>query len=165
MSTSQSSGTPGQFTGRHMLLATSAFFAVIVTVNVGMAVVASRSWTGLVVPNSYVASQEFEEKRLSHSAQVAAGWVASLSVTAGRARLVIVDGAGNPVDLGPVTLRVNRPVGGHEDQQVAFERDAEGIYMATVSLASGTWDAVVSAVGTVLGPFELHERIRIEDAP
>ncbi len=37
-----------------------AFFGVIIAVNVTMATIAIASWTGLVVQNSYVASQEFE---------------------------------------------------------------------------------------------------------
>ena len=39
-----------------------AFFGVIIAVNVVMATLASTSWTGLVVENSYVASQEFNRK-------------------------------------------------------------------------------------------------------
>ena len=63
-----------EFTGRHMWLLALSFFGVIITVNVVMATLAIRSWTGLAVDNSYVASQEFEEKRLAHEKQRAAGW-------------------------------------------------------------------------------------------
>ena len=63
----------------------------------------ARTWTGLVVENSYVASQEFEGLRLAHEKQIAAGWKASFTYTPGDVRLVIVDGKGQPVDLGDVT--------------------------------------------------------------
>ena len=89
MSTAKSKG----FTGFHMWMLALCFFGVIIAVNVTMATFAMRSWTGLVVDNSYVASQEFEEKRLAHEAQRAAGWDAVLTYRPGAARLVIVDGA------------------------------------------------------------------------
>ena len=50
------------FSGRHMLLTMLAFFGVIIGVNLTMAWFARSSWTGLVVENSYVASQEFNAK-------------------------------------------------------------------------------------------------------
>ncbi len=49
-----------EFTGRHMWLLAVSFFGVIISVNIVMAVSAARTWTGLVVENSYVASQEFQ---------------------------------------------------------------------------------------------------------
>ena len=42
------------FTGWHMAVITISFFAVIIAVNLTLAVFASTSWTGLVVANSYV---------------------------------------------------------------------------------------------------------------
>lgn len=153
-----------EFTGRHMGLAIGAFFGVIIAVNVGMAVVSSTSWTGLVVQNSYVASQEFEDKRIAHEAQQAAGWNASFLYVPGRAELAVVDGAGKPVDLGTVTLKVNRPVGGHDDQAVTFERTADGAYGVDLKLDVGVWDALVEATSTPEGRFELRERFSVREA-
>jgi nitrogen fixation protein FixH len=158
----QLQSTPGTFTGRHMWLLAIAFFGVVISVNVGMAIVASTSWTGLVVDNSYVASQEFEEKRLAHEKQQAAGWQASFIYAPGIANVVIVDGTGNPVDLGPVSLQLNRPVGGHDDQAVVLERAPGGGYHAMLDLGAGVWEALVTAVETPLGPFELHERFTVK---
>lgn len=153
---------PRAFTGRHMWLLVIGFFGVIIAVNVGMAIVASTSWTGLVVTNSYVASQEFEEKRLAHQAQKAAGWQATFTYSPGHAKLIVIDSAGDPIDLGAVTLKVNRPVGGHDDQAVALERALDGGYAAPLHLAAGVWDALVQADETVKGSFELHERFSVE---
>lgn len=156
--------TAGTFTGRHMWMLALGFFGVIIAVNIGMATVAMRSWTGLVVDNSYVASQDFEEKRLAHEAQIAAGWHAELSYVPGTARLVIIDKANAPVDLGAVMLQLNRPVGGHDDQVVLFTPDADGSYSAAVELPDGLWEAKVTADTTALGPFELRARIRVTGA-
>ena len=151
----------GEFTGRHMALLAVSFFGVIISVNVGMAVVSSTSWTGLVVDNSYVASQEFEEKRIAHDKQLAAGWQASFTYAPGIAQLIVKDGAGNPVDLGPVSLLINRPVGGHDDEKLTLNRSADGGYTATITLGEGVWDVVATA-STGTGPFELHERFKVD---
>jgi len=151
----------GEFTGKHMALLAVSFFGVIIAVNVGMAVVSSTSWTGLVVDNSYVASQEFEEKRLAHDRQKAAGWQASFTYAPGLAQLIVRDGGGNPVDLGPVSILINRPVGGHDDEKLTLNRSADGGYTATVTLAEGVWDVMATAT-TDTGPFELHERFKVE---
>lgn len=156
-----SRASSGEFTGRHMLMLTFGFFGVIIAVNVGMAVVASTSWTGLVVKNSYVASQEFEEKRLAHAEQVAAGWKATFTYSAGVASLTIVDAAGGRIDLGEVGLQINRPVGGHDDQQVTLEPMPDGGYAAPVELAPGVWEVLVTAPATPKGVFELHERFTV----
>lgn len=154
------------FTGFHMWVLAISFFGVIITVNVGMAVLASRSWTGLVVQNSYVASQEFETKRLAHEKQKAAGWRAIFTYSAGRARLAVTDDANAALDLGEVVLSLHRPVGGHDDQQVTLARTADGRYEAAIAkLSEGVWDAAIVAPETALGPFELRERIRVERAP
>jgi nitrogen fixation protein FixH len=155
--------TRGEFTGRHMWLIVVAFFGTIIAVNATMAVVASTSWTGLVVKNSYVASQEFEARRLAHLAQVGAGWTASLSYADGMA-VLLVTGAGGAIDLGEPVLQINRPVGGHDDQHVVLTPQADGSYSGPVRLDTGVWEARVEVPETVLGPFELHERFRIGGA-
>ena len=154
---------PGTFTGRHMLFVMFAFFGTIIAVNITMAVFSATSWTGLVVTNSYVASQEFETKRLAHLQQQAAGWEPSFVFAGGVATLTIRDGAGAPVDLGKVTVKLNRPVGGHDDQQLELTRGPDGSYAVAATLGTGVWDAWVEAPETALGPFELHERFKLEE--
>jgi len=160
---SQARANKGEFTGRHMALLAVSFFGVIISVNVGMAVLSSTSWTGLVVENSYVASQEFEEKRIAHEKQLAAGWQSNFTYAAGIAQLLVKDGAGNPVDLGPVSLLINRPVGGHDDARLSPDRGADGSYSAPVTLGDGVWEAVATA-DTSTGPFELHVRFKVGNA-
>ena len=152
-----------EFTGRHMALLAVGFFGVIIAVNVTMAVIASTSWTGLVVENSYVASQEFEAKRLAHAAQLEAGWTTSLDYAGGNAVLTVRDATGKSVRLRDPVLQLNRPVGGHDDQHVSLILQPDGSYAAPVTLGPGVWEAVVDAPQTKLGPLELHERFRIEE--
>lgn len=159
--TSSSGPRRGEFTGKHMWLVVIAFFGTIIAVNITMAVVSATSWTGLVVENSYVASQEFDDRRAAHQAQLDAGWTSRLSYAGATALLSVTDGTGQPVDLGTPVLQINRPVGGHDDQQVALTRRADGTYAGPVTLGPGVWEAIVDVPVTVLGPFEIHERFSI----
>ena len=153
------------FTGRHMLLAMVAFFGVIIAVNVLMAIAAARTWTGLVVANSYVASQEFQAKEDAAHRQRALGWRPALSLSAGRVSLIVTDGSGAVVELGDVSLQVNRPVGGHDDQLVALVRNLAGGYEAPLALLPGVWDLTIRAPLAPEGPFELHRRITVGSGP
>lgn len=154
--------SPRQFTGRHMALVMVGFFGVVVAVNITMAISASVTWTGLVVPNSYAASQEYQMKRDALYEQKGLGWRAALSYTPGSMRFTINDGAGASVDLGNITIQFNRPVGTNEDQIVTVSRSADGRYEAPLVLASGVWDATVTSAPTAHGPFEFHQRFRVE---
>lgn len=152
----------GEFTGLHMWLLAIGFFGVIIAVNITLAVFSSVSWTGLVVDNTYVASQEFDDKRLAHKRQVEAGWTSSLTYVEATAILAVTDGGGTAIDLGTPTLQINRPVGGHDDQKVTLTRQHDGTYAGPVTLGPGVWEARVDVAETPLGPFEIHERFRIE---
>ena len=151
-----------RFTGWHMWALAIAFFGVIIGVNVWMAVVSARSWTGMVVEDSYIAGQQFETQRKAHDEQAKAGWSPTFLYLPGAAKLVIVDGAGHPVNLGDVKVLINRPVGGHEDQNLTLSRKADGSYEAPLTLPDGAWDATVSAQNTPLGPFQLVRRFFVE---
>ena len=54
-----------RFTGWHFTAIITAFFGVVIAVNLTMAVFATRTFGGVVVENSYVASQTFDRDRLA----------------------------------------------------------------------------------------------------
>jgi nitrogen fixation protein FixH len=152
---------PGEFTGRHMLLVTVAFFAVIIGVNITMAVFATTTWTGLVVQNSYIASQEFNDREAARRAQMAAGWRPSVTYGKGEIILAVTAAGGGSVVLDRVTLDVSRPIGTGDDRHLDLARRPDGTSAAALVLEAGVWNAVLRA-DTPLGPFELHERLLIE---
>ena len=51
--------TAKRITGRTMTAILCAFFGVVIAVNILMATIATRTFGGVVVENSYVASQEY----------------------------------------------------------------------------------------------------------
>ncbi|UJW85565.1 FixH family protein [Devosia sp. SL43] len=154
-----SKASSGEFTGRHMLLITVAFFGVIVTVNAIMAVSASRTWTGLVVQNSYVASQEFQEKADAISAQHKAGWSFGISYEAG-VLVLTSEGNARSLELADVQAFIHRPVGGHDDATIALSATPRG-YEAPIDLASGAWDVSITTAPTSLGVVEREARISV----
>lgn len=146
-----------EFTGRHMLIVIVSFFSVVIGVNLAMAISASRTWTGLVVDNSYVASQEFQVKADAAHAQNAAGWTMDIAYDAGTLRARITEN-GKGLAVTGVTAFVHRPVGGHDDVTVPLAAAADG-YTGAIALAPGVWDVTVSTAPTDLGVIERETRI------
>jgi nitrogen fixation protein FixH len=136
---------PGEFTGRHMLIIMIAFFGVIIGVNVLMATVASRSWTGLVVKNSYVASQNFNAEMEAARKQARLGWSSQVQVDANAVSARISDRDG-PLAALTVELKLSRPTNEASDQSVMLAETAAGRYAAPVDLNPGVWNAELIAL-------------------
>jgi len=150
------------FTGRHMLAITLSFFAVVIGVNGYMAYSSSRTWTGLVVENSYVESQKFDATQKRMAEQKALGWQFEFAFDAGAVRFAILDRDGAPLKLGAVTLTVQRPVGGHDDQTLDMALNADGTYSSAMPLPPGSWDAIVVADPTPHGRVEFQRRFSVK---
>ena len=127
-----------EFTGRHMLAIMLGFFGVIIAVNVTMATFARTSWSGFVVRNSYVASQQFNDRVAAARAQQALGWSVRLTVVEGAARVSLADREGNPVALDAARLEFRSPASDADDGLVDFA-DTDGAFEARLPLADGLW--------------------------
>lgn len=134
-----------QFTGWHMLAVMVLFFGVVIGVNVFMAYSAISTWTGLVVENSYVASQAFNAKLKNARAQQAMGWQGGLDYSDGRLVFTLKDGAGVPLEPSEVIIELSRPIGVVGDQTVTLERAPNGDYVTNVALEPGVWNAAILA--------------------
>ncbi len=139
MAAPKSRPQPGEFTGRHMLIIMLAFFGVIITVNLTMAVIAGRSWTGLVVPNSYVASQNFNEELAEAARQNARGWRSALAYRDGAIQFDLQDRDGEPIILSDMQAAVGRPAFEQDDRRVALTHTTSGRYRAELPLDVGVW--------------------------
>ncbi|TRL39062.1 FixH family protein [Rhizobium straminoryzae] len=133
------------FTGWHMLAVVCLFFGTIISVNFYMAYQAVHSWSGLVVDNTYVASQQFNGKVAEAKALNASGISGTLTARDGLIRYVISDEAGQPVFADQVTAIFKRPVGDHQDFEVALTDVGKGAYEVSHPVAQGYWIADVSA--------------------
>nr|WP_257317747.1 FixH family protein [Shinella pollutisoli] len=132
------------FTGWHMLGVMVLFFGTIITVNLVMAWNATRSWSGLVVQNTYVASQEFNGKVAEAKAFAASGIEGALTVEAGRVVYRVVDAGGAPLAADSVTAIFKRPVDEREDFSLALVPDGPGLFVAERAVPAGQWVVDIS---------------------
>ncbi len=132
------------FTGKHMLALVLAFFGVVIGVNALMATLAVRSWTGLVVKSTYVASLEFNDKLAASQAQADLNWKVGLTYQEGILQFDLTDDQNQPVNVQSVNIEVSRPIGIAEDRTLDLERIGEGFGIAT-DIPSGVWNVVIRA--------------------
>lgn len=132
------------FTGWHMAGVMVLFFGTIITVNLIMAWNASNSWSGLVVPNTYVASQQFNGKVAQARALAASGIEGDLTVKEGRIAYRVIDGRGVPLAADDVSAVFKRPVDERKDFTVALEPAGEGLFVADRPVPAGQWIVDIS---------------------
>lgn len=155
-------GQKGTFTGWHMLGLTASFFLLVIAVNMFMAYSAISTWTGLVVENSYVASQEFNTKQATARARDAAGWAGALVYENGALRFSLTGGDGKPVVLDGVRLEINRPIGIKGDRTLDLLPSPDGTHMAQIDLDSGVWIAEIVAKVPGAADYEHHARLIVD---
>ena len=152
---------PREFTGKHMLLVVFLFFGTIITVNLIMAYNATRSWTGLVVKNSYVESQKFNDYLAAEAAQKALGWQGSVAYDKGLLSYKLLDKTGSPIKVEYAEAEVRRPSHEREDQMLTLY-PANDRYEATFELGYGAWDVFVTTKGADGTPYVHRERILVQ---
>jgi len=124
------------FTGWHMTAILVSFFGVVIAVNLTMATLATSTFGGVQVQNSYVASQHFNTWLEQAEEQDALGWDATTErLEDGRLR-VTVSGPGPAAEL---VASARHPVGRHPDQQMAFDRAADGSFVSREALPAERW--------------------------
>ena len=146
------------FTGWHMAGVMVAFFGTIITVNLIMAWNASNSWSGLVVPNTYVASQQFNGKVAEAKALAASGIEGSLSVEGGRVTYRVVDATGAPVLADDSSAVFKRPVDERKDFTLAMVSVGPGLFAIEHDVPAGQW--VVDISTTRDGEKVFHQTVR-----
>jgi len=125
-----------EFTGRHAAMVFVSAFAVIIGVNILLAVQAVRTFPGLEVSNSYVASQEFDTRR---NAQHALGWSVRADARDGLVILSISNRSGAPVRVVELDATLGRATHVRDDIAPDFVFDGTA-YVAPVELAKGNWN-------------------------
>jgi nitrogen fixation protein FixH len=151
-----------RFTGKHMFLIMAAFFGTIIAVNGFMAYKASNSWTGLIVKNGYVASQDFNAKVEEARRQSARGWTGDISYGSGKVSLTLADKTGRPVQLTNIQAAVGRPAFEGRDHRLELSDMGRGLYQANDVLEPGAWQITVLA-DSAEGPYRLEKRILVKD--
>lgn len=131
------SSARGRFTGRHMAAIMVAFFAVVIAVNLVMARLAGATFGGVVVDNSYVASQHFNHWLDEAAAQKALGWKADARRAADGRLTITVSGV--PEGHAVLTAVARHPLGRAPDRELAFARLSDGRFRSLEALPAGRW--------------------------
>ncbi|MBK9010280.1 FixH family protein [Novosphingobium sp.] len=135
--------TTGPFTGRHITIIMVAFFAVVIAVNLLMARYATSTFGGVVVENSYVASQNFNKWLDEAEREKALGWTAEATRTADGRIAISLSGA--PAQGLALGAHARHPLGRLPDQDLTFRREADGRFVSEQALPAGRWRLRIEA--------------------
>lgn len=152
---------PREFTGYHMFGVLVLFFGTIITVNLVMARFAITTWTGLVVENSYVASQEFNEKAAEMKAIAALGYRVDLDSSGKGFYLDLSDRTGAPVSSDLVVIQFHHPVGQVGDETLTLMPQGHGRFATSATLPEGEWIASVTVTDGDATVYKRAHRIHI----
>ncbi|MBP9046712.1 MAG: FixH family protein [Tabrizicola sp.] len=130
-----------ELTGKHVFAITASAFAVIIGVNILLAVKAVSTFPGLEVDNSYVASQGFNARK---AAQETLGWSMTPGYEQGRMTLAFHGADGQPVQVQDLQVLVGRTTEAKDDAFPVFVQDG-AVYAAEVPLHKGKWMVKVTA--------------------
>ncbi|OGS51763.1 MAG: hypothetical protein A3J40_08540, partial [Erythrobacter sp. RIFCSPHIGHO2_12_FULL_63_10] len=121
---------------RHMVMVLVIGFGVVVAVNFFMAARAANSFNGVVVENSYVASQKFNGWLDKAQRGHALGWQAEIGRDA--AGHLLVETSGVPANAR-VRAQLRRPLGDAGLELIALTKSDAGLYRSQVPLEQGRW--------------------------
>lgn len=147
-----------ELTGKHVLVITVSAFAVIIGVNLLLAVKAVSTFPGLEVQNSYVASQGFDARK---AAQEALGWTMTPTYAEGRLTLAFTDRDNLPVTVDNLQVLVGRTTETRYDAFPAFTREGDR-YTADLPLADGKWMVKVTATSADGTLFEQRSELFVK---
>ncbi len=128
--------------GWHVATIFALAFGIIISVNLVLAVSAIRTFPGLEVSNSYVASQTFDEDR---AVQLALDWDVSAKLVGNQLTLTITQDS-LPIDPKIESATFGRATNVQQDQTPKFEFDGHALH-ATVRGGSGNWNLRLRARG------------------
>lgn len=141
--------------GWHVLGIFGGAFAVIIGVNIALAVNAVSTFPGLEVANSYVASQTFDKRR---SAQESLGWTVEARLEKDMLVLSITDEEGRPVQASRLHAKIGRPTNVSDDREPEFTFNGRA-YVAYEKLRPGNWDVWLTA--TALNGTQFQQRLEM----
>lgn len=130
-----------EITGRKVLIFTVLAFSVIIAVNLTLAFQAVKTFPGLEVKNSYVASQNFDAQR---DAQLGLGWELTANYDGQVLSLAFEDAEGAPVQVAELSALVGWATSTRDDFTPTFTF-ADGRYQTPAEMEPGNWNLRVVA--------------------
>ncbi|WP_018688468.1 FixH family protein [Ahrensia kielensis] len=138
MNTLKNIFAPRVFSGWHMFGVIALFFGTIISINIVLAFNAAGTWTGLVVKNTYIESQNFNSRVADLNAHKPLGWKIAISYNSDQLKISAHDNTDTFIKSAVVSGYLGKPVHEHDDQTIIFG-EANGAYVSEVSLSDGLW--------------------------
>lgn len=131
--------------GWHVGAAVTAFFAVIVGVDVSFAVIAYRTHPGQVSVTPYEDGLLHDRQVAQFHAQSRLGWKATAQARPGALILTYADRGGRPLTGLTIAARLERPATETGRVDAVFKETLPGQYEAAVGALHGAWDMTADA--------------------
>ncbi len=147
-----------RLTGRHVAAMFVGGFAIIIAVNVTLAVNAVRTFPGKETESSYVASQTFDADR---AAQDALGWSLDVALGPDALMLAVTGPDGAPVRPEIVSATLGRATTVADDVSPDFAWNGSG-WVAPVAPPRGNWNLRIEMLAADGTPFRRRIPLRVE---
>jgi nitrogen fixation protein FixH len=128
--------------GFHVLMIALSAFAIIITANLAMLFAATGSFPGLVVKNSYIASQGWNDRTAE---QQALGWTTQVFYSGETLGIELANADGTAAELAGLDVTIGRPATDAQDQ--TFVLEGQSPYRIPVLLAPGKWLVRIAGTG------------------
>ena len=130
-----------RFTGWHITIILCAFFGIVIAVNIYMASLATSTFSGEVVKNSYDASQKYNGWLDEAAKEKALGWTVKADRRADGRVVVTIKGsdAAAVPTKGLLSGEAWHPLGELADRVVTFVPQADGSYVSFDPVPVGRW--------------------------
>lgn len=158
MSAADTPARPG-IRGWHVLAGVTAFFAVIIAVDVSFMIMAIRTFPGQVSVTPYEDGLLYNRRIAQIEAQDRLGWRATAASAPGEVVMTFHDRAGRPLRGFAVAGRLERPATEAGRVTLRFVEQAPGRYVAPAGRISGAWDLTAEARGPAGGAFLAERRL------
>ena len=156
-------------TGAKVLGALVVFFGLVIGVNVTMATLAVKTFSGEEVANPYVVGQHYDEEIAAAEAQVARNWRVDAHVTRSGDGQAVIEVSAHDADGAALTgLKfggwLERPARKQDDLRFDLSESDGGVYRGTVAdVATGGWVLVLQAEGSDGNrKFQSREHLKLE---
>lgn len=123
-----------------------AAFAVVIAVNTVLIVMATRTFSGLVVEKPYLKGIAYERTLEREAAQAKLGWQVTTAFRQGAVAVRYLDPQGRPIAALSVIAEIRSPVGLEAPISAELSYRGEGWYAASIPLPrAGQWETTARA--------------------
>lgn len=149
-----------RLTGWHVLATVVTFFAIVIGVDVAMAMAAYKTFPGEVSVTPYEDGIAYNRKLAQLAAQERLGWKVGIAPEQSRALEVeFRDRDGKPLDGLILTGKLERPATEAGRLTPKFKAIGPGYYQADLAPVPGAWDVTVYARDKAGNRFEAERRV------